>query len=120
MVWKERLLRTFRNACLDKILVKNASMEYKTNETFHDDIYYAYLCTQISFFFFQTLVFNSTNINSLQQINGLTSVRRLDSLVIELEGNQITKFNLWKYYILFRLAHFALKKINYVEVSLVV
>ncbi|XP_045156719.2 leucine-rich repeat-containing protein 49-like isoform X2 [Mercenaria mercenaria] len=65
----------------------------------------------------QTLVFSSTNICSFVQINALTNVRRLDNLVIELEGNPITRFTLWKSYILFRLAHFALKRINNVEVT---
>ena len=66
---------------------------------------------------FQTLIFNSTNICSFQQINALTSLRRLDNLTIELDGNPVTKFTLWKSFVLFRLSHFALKKINDAEVS---
>ncbi|CAL1537613.1 unnamed protein product [Lymnaea stagnalis] len=65
----------------------------------------------------QTLVFCSTNIHSLQQINSLSLVRRLDNLTIDLDGNPVTKFTLWRMYTVFRLAHFALKKINDVEVS---
>ncbi|XP_059163229.1 leucine-rich repeat-containing protein 49-like isoform X2 [Physella acuta] len=65
----------------------------------------------------QTLVFCSTNIHSLQQINALSLVRRLDNLTIDLDGNPVTKFTLWRMYTVFRLAHFALKKINDVEVS---
>ncbi|XP_052795464.1 leucine-rich repeat-containing protein 49-like isoform X3 [Mya arenaria] len=65
----------------------------------------------------QTIVFSSTNIHSFQQINALTSLRRLDNLTINLEGNNITRYTLWRSYILFRLAHFALKKINNVEVT---
>ena len=67
--------------------------------------------------YFQTLIFNSTNICSFQQINALTSLRRLDNLTIQLDGNPVTKFTLWKSYVLFRLSHFALKKINDQEVS---
>ncbi|CAG5118268.1 unnamed protein product, partial [Candidula unifasciata] len=65
----------------------------------------------------QTLIFCSTNIHSLQQINALALVRRLDNLTIDLDGNPVTKFTLWRLYALFRLAHFALKKINDIEVS---
>ncbi|XP_048258880.1 leucine-rich repeat-containing protein 49-like isoform X2 [Haliotis rufescens] len=65
----------------------------------------------------QTLVFSSTNINSLQQINALSNIRRIDNLTIDLDGNPVTKFTLWRMYTIFRLAHFSLKKINDVEVS---
>jgi len=69
-------------------------------------------------FLFQTLLFSATNIHSFHQINALTNIRRLDNLTIDLDGNAITKYNLWRPYIVFRLAHFALKKINNIEVSL--
>nr|KAI8769795.1 leucine-rich repeat-containing protein 49-like [Biomphalaria glabrata] len=65
----------------------------------------------------QSLVFCSTNIHSLQQINALSLVRRLDNLTIDLDGNPVTKFTLWRMYTVFRLAQFALKKINDIEVS---
>ncbi|XP_052279636.1 leucine-rich repeat-containing protein 49-like isoform X4 [Dreissena polymorpha] len=65
----------------------------------------------------QHLIFSATNIRSYQQLNALTCIRRLDNLTIDLEGNPVTKHNLWKSYVLFRLAHFALKKINDVEVT---
>lgn len=65
----------------------------------------------------QTLTFSATNIRSYQQINALSSVRRFDNLVIENEGNPVTKFTLWRTYVVFRLAHFALKKINDMEVT---
>ncbi|XP_078315686.1 leucine-rich repeat-containing protein 49-like isoform X4 [Crassostrea virginica] len=65
----------------------------------------------------QTITFSSTNIRSLVQINALSAVRRLDNLNIDLDGNPITKFTLWRMFVIFRLAHFALKKINDVEIS---
>lgn len=65
----------------------------------------------------QTITFSSTNIRSLVQINALSAVRRLDNLNIDLDGNPITKFTLWRMFVIFRLAHFALKKINDVEVK---
>jgi leucine-rich repeat-containing protein 49 len=67
--------------------------------------------------FLQSITFSSTNIQSLVQINALSTVRRLDNLTIDIDGNPITKFTLWRMYVVFRLAHFALKKINDVEVG---
>ncbi|XP_021354461.1 leucine-rich repeat-containing protein 49-like isoform X2 [Mizuhopecten yessoensis] len=65
----------------------------------------------------QTITFSATNIKSLSQINALSNIRRLDNLTIDLDGNPVTKFTLWRVYVIFRLAHFALKKINDIEVS---
>ncbi|XP_013403686.1 leucine-rich repeat-containing protein 49 isoform X2 [Lingula anatina] len=65
----------------------------------------------------QTLIFQATNIESFHQLNALSSVRRLDNLVIDPEGNPVTQLSLWKLYTVFRLAHFSLKKINNVEVT---
>jgi len=65
----------------------------------------------------QGLTFTETNIQGLQQINCLSLLRRLEHLSISNEGNPITFFTLWKPYVLFRLAHFSLRKINDVEVS---
>lgn len=63
------------------------------------------------------LTFTETNIKGLQQINCLSLLRRLEHLSISSEGNPITSFTLWKPYVLFRLAHFSLRKINDVEVT---
>ncbi|KAL8577182.1 hypothetical protein ACOMHN_047950 [Nucella lapillus] len=65
----------------------------------------------------QNLIFSNTNVHSLQQINALSVVRTLDHLTIELDGNPVTKFTLWRLYTVYRLSHFNLKKINGVEVS---
>ena len=65
---------------------------------------------------FQNLIFANTNVHSLQQINALTAVRSLDQLTIELDGNPVTKFTLWRLFTVYRLSHFNLKKINGVEV----
>lgn len=65
----------------------------------------------------QGLTFTETNIKGLQQINCLSLLRRLEHLSISSEGNPITSFTLWKPYVLFRLTHFSLRKINDVEVS---
>lgn len=62
------------------------------------------------------LIFTETSINSLQQINALSMLRRLDCLTIN-EGNSVTSFTLWKPYTLFRLAHLSIRKINDVDVT---
>ncbi|GAB1605089.1 leucine-rich repeat-containing protein 49-like isoform X4 [Argonauta hians] len=62
------------------------------------------------------LVLNSCNIHCLSQLNGLASLLRLDHVVID-EVNPVTKFSVWRYYLLFRLAHFSLKTINNKEVT---
>uniref|UniRef100_A0A4W3IE38 Leucine rich repeat containing 49 n=1 Tax=Callorhinchus milii TaxID=7868 RepID=A0A4W3IE38_CALMI len=61
--------------------------------------------------------FQHTNIQKLQQFNALAQLRRLDMLTINPQGNPVVNFSLWKYYVLFRLNHFGLQKINDIEVS---
>lgn len=63
------------------------------------------------------LVFTETNIRALHQMNSLSLLRRLDHLNITKEGNPVTSFSLWRPYVLFRLAHFSLRKINDIEVT---
>lgn len=62
------------------------------------------------------LIFNSCNIHSFSQLNGLANLRRLDSLTID-STNPVTKFTLWKPYLLFRLAHLSPKNINNEDVN---
>jgi len=64
----------------------------------------------------QGLIFTETSIHSLQQINALSALRKLDTLTINHEGNPITNYTLWRHYTLFRLSHFSLRKINDVKV----
>jgi leucine-rich repeat-containing protein 49 len=64
-----------------------------------------------------SLVFTATNIRTLAQFNALANVRRLDNLTVETDGNPVTELSLWRPYVVFRLAHFSLKRINGVEVS---
>ncbi|XP_022108210.1 leucine-rich repeat-containing protein 49-like isoform X2 [Acanthaster planci] len=63
-----------------------------------------------------TVLFGECNLSSLQQLNALTSLRRLDSISIASEGNPVTTFSLWRPYLLFRLSHLGIKKINNEEV----
>uniref|UniRef100_UPI00398F1124 leucine-rich repeat-containing protein 49 isoform X2 n=1 Tax=Pristiophorus japonicus TaxID=55135 RepID=UPI00398F1124 len=61
--------------------------------------------------------FRDTNLHKLQQFNALALGRRLDQLTVSSQGNPVVNFSLWKYYVLFRLNHFCLQKINDVEVT---
>ncbi|XP_078055990.1 leucine-rich repeat-containing protein 49 isoform X4 [Mustelus asterias] len=63
------------------------------------------------------LKFQDTNLHKLQQFNALALGRRLDQLTVSSQGNPVVNFSLWKYYVLFRLNHFCLQKINDMEVT---
>lgn len=52
----------------------------------------------------------------LQQFNALAQLRRVDQLTIDPQGNPVVNFTLWKYYVLFRLSHFSMQRINGTEV----
>ncbi|MEJ1288750.1 leucine rich repeat containing 49 [Cricetulus griseus] len=58
-----------------------------------------------------------TNLVMLQQFNALAQLRRVDQLTIDPQGNPVVNFTLWKYYVLFRLSHFSMQKINGTEVT---
>ncbi|XP_013921535.1 PREDICTED: uncharacterized protein LOC106548641 [Thamnophis sirtalis] len=58
------------------------------------------------------LKFKETNLSTLQQFNALAHLRRLEQLTVETQGNPVVSFTLWKFYVLFRLSHFNLQKIN--------
>lgn len=61
----------------------------------------------------KNLIFKEVNLHSLPQINALSQMRRLESISVECSpGNPITQYSLWRLYILFRLSHFELKKVN--------
>ncbi|KAH0514259.1 Leucine-rich repeat-containing protein 49 [Microtus ochrogaster] len=61
------------------------------------------------------LKFKETNLVMLQQFNALAQLRRVDQLTIDPQGNPVVNFTLWKYYVLFRLSHFGMQKINGTE-----
>ncbi|XP_065837178.1 leucine-rich repeat-containing protein 49-like isoform X2 [Oscarella lobularis] len=63
------------------------------------------------------LVFQNTGLESFQQLNALNCLRRLESIVIEPEGNPVVEFQLWKSYLLFRLSHLGIRQINGQEVT---
>ncbi|XP_048185610.1 leucine-rich repeat-containing protein 49 isoform X2 [Perognathus longimembris pacificus] len=63
------------------------------------------------------LKFKETNLVMLQQFNALAQLRRIEQLTIDPQGNPVVNFTLWKYYVLFRLSHFGMQKINGTEVT---
>nr|XP_010953624.1 leucine-rich repeat-containing protein 49 isoform X1 [Camelus bactrianus] len=63
------------------------------------------------------LKFKETNLVMLQQFNALAQLRRVDQLTVDPQGNPVVNFILWKYYVLFRLSHFSMQKINGTEVT---
>nr|XP_056721829.1 leucine-rich repeat-containing protein 49 [Euleptes europaea] len=72
---------------------------------------------RIKFPNFVHLKFKETKLVMLQQFNALAQVRRMEQLTVDAQGNRVVSFTLWKYYVLFRLSHFNLQKINGVEVT---
>ncbi|NWI98244.1 LRC49 protein, partial [Crypturellus undulatus] len=66
---------------------------------------------------FVHLKFKETNLVALQQFNALAQVNRIEQLTVDPQGNPVISFTLWKYYVLFRLNHFNLQKINGIEVT---
>lgn len=54
---------------------------------------------------------------TLQQFNALAQMHRIEQLTVDPQGNPVVNFTLWKYYVLFRLNHFNLQKINGVKVG---
>uniref|UniRef100_A0A8C3LR14 Leucine rich repeat containing 49 n=1 Tax=Chrysolophus pictus TaxID=9089 RepID=A0A8C3LR14_CHRPC len=63
------------------------------------------------------LKFKETNLVTLQQFNALAQLHRMEQLTVDPQGNPVVNFTLWKYYVLFRLNHFNLQKINGIEVT---
>ena len=68
------------------------------------------------FFFLQHMIFLETNISRLPQLAALAQVRRLDQLTIHPEGNPVVSLALWRSFVIYRLHHFNLQRINGQEV----
>ncbi|KAI1889492.1 hypothetical protein AGOR_G00163440 [Albula goreensis] len=63
------------------------------------------------------LIFLEANISRLPQLAALAQVRRLDQLTIHAEGNPVVNLTLWRPFVIYRLNHFNLQKINGQEVT---
>ncbi|XP_061879359.1 leucine-rich repeat-containing protein 49 [Entelurus aequoreus] len=64
------------------------------------------------------LIFLESNISRLPQLAALAQVRRLDQLTIHLEGNPVVSLALWRSFVIYRLHHFNMQKINGQEVTM--
>lgn len=64
------------------------------------------------------LIFLETNISRLPQLAALAQVRRLDQLTIHPEGNPVVGLTLWRSFVIYRLYHFNLQRINGQEVTM--
>ncbi|XP_049574989.1 leucine-rich repeat-containing protein 49 isoform X1 [Syngnathus scovelli] len=64
------------------------------------------------------LIFLEANISRLPQLAALAQVRRLDQLTIHPQGNPVVGLALWRSFVIYRLHHFNLQKINGQEVTM--
>ncbi|KAM9423479.1 leucine-rich repeat-containing protein 49 isoform 3-T5 [Salvelinus alpinus] len=64
------------------------------------------------------LIFLETNVSRLPQLAALAQVRRLDQLTIHPVGNPVVSLSLWRSFLIYRLHHFNLHKINNLEVTM--
>lgn len=64
------------------------------------------------------LIFLETSICRLPQLAALAQVRRLDQLTIHPEGNPVVGLSLWRSFVIYRLHHFNLQRINGQEVTM--
>ncbi|KAM7423701.1 hypothetical protein PAMA_000185 [Pampus argenteus] len=64
------------------------------------------------------LIFLETNISRLPQLAALAQVRRLDQLTIHPEGNPVVSLTLWRSFVIYRLHHLNLQRINGQEVTM--
>ncbi|XP_057700509.1 leucine-rich repeat-containing protein 49 isoform X2 [Corythoichthys intestinalis] len=64
------------------------------------------------------LIFLEANISRLPQLAALAQVRRLDQLTIHSQGNPVVGLALWRPFVIYRLHHFNLQKINGQEVTM--
>ncbi|XP_040595611.1 leucine-rich repeat-containing protein 49 isoform X5 [Mesocricetus auratus] len=106
--------------CLDRNWsVQTASMVTTVSFTFieFDEIVQVLPKLKMKFPNSLHLKFKETNLVMLQQFNALAQLRRVDQLTIDPQGNPVVNFTLWKYYVLFRLSHFSMQKINGTEVT---
>ncbi|KAM9374838.1 leucine-rich repeat-containing protein 49 [Phaethornis superciliosus] len=106
--------------CLDRNWsVQTAGMIVTVSFMFieFDEIVQVLTKLKIKFPNFAHLKFKETNLVTLQQFNALAQVHHMEQLTVDPQGNPVVSFTLWKYYVLFRLNHFNLQKINGVKVT---
>ncbi|XP_060780138.1 leucine-rich repeat-containing protein 49 isoform X5 [Neoarius graeffei] len=62
------------------------------------------------------LIFMETNITRLLQLAALEQVKRLEQVTVDPEGNPVVSLTLWRAFLIYRLNHLNLQKINGTEV----
>uniref|UniRef100_A0A8C1XRS7 Leucine-rich repeat-containing protein 49 n=1 Tax=Cyprinus carpio TaxID=7962 RepID=A0A8C1XRS7_CYPCA len=66
------------------------------------------------------LMFMETSITHLPQLAALAQVRRLEQISVDPEGNPVVRLTLWRSFLIYRLQHLNLQKINGTEVRAVI
>ncbi|KAJ3593272.1 hypothetical protein NHX12_005607 [Muraenolepis orangiensis] len=61
------------------------------------------------------LIFMETNLSRLVQLAALAQLRRMEQLTIHPEGNPVAGLSLWRSFLIYRLHHFNLHRVNGVE-----
>ncbi|XP_062861044.1 leucine-rich repeat-containing protein 49 isoform X2 [Trichomycterus rosablanca] len=61
------------------------------------------------------LMFMETNITRLLQLASLAQMKRLEQVTIDPEGNPVVSLTLWRSFLIYRLNHLNLQKINGIE-----
>ncbi|XP_072551948.1 leucine-rich repeat-containing protein 49 [Salminus brasiliensis] len=64
------------------------------------------------------LIFMETNITRLLQLAALAQVRRLEQVTIHPDGNPVVSLTLWRAFLIYRLNHLSLQRINGTEVTM--
>ncbi|XP_073706364.1 leucine-rich repeat-containing protein 49-like [Garra rufa] len=64
------------------------------------------------------LMFMETNITHLPQLAALAQIRRLEQISVHPEGNPVVRLTLWRSFLIYRLQHLNLQKINGTEVTM--
>ncbi|XP_059402928.1 leucine-rich repeat-containing protein 49 [Carassius carassius] len=64
------------------------------------------------------LMFMETSITHLPQLAALAQVRRLEQITVDPEGNPVVRLTLWRSFLIYRLQHLSLQKINGTEVTM--
>ncbi|CAL8243293.1 unnamed protein product [Lota lota] len=64
------------------------------------------------------LVFMETNLSRLLQLAALAQLRRVEQITIQPEGNPVAGLSLWRSFLIYRLHHFNLQRLNGLEVTM--
>ncbi|XP_039531795.1 leucine-rich repeat-containing protein 49-like [Pimephales promelas] len=83
-----------------------------------DSIIPTFLRIRLKFPNLTHLMFTETSISHLPQLAALAQIRRLDQITVRPEGNPVVRLTLWKSFLIYRLQHLNLQKINGTEVTM--